>query len=94
MTARMSFGNWASTGLVGSSFAPFVPGGEGLLLQNMRMKLAQDRLDDEAGEVGGADGLLEVGDRAGGGLGAGRGAGREPEEEDAHWGLEEMSTSI
>ena len=52
-----SFGNWSSTGLVGSAFAPFVPGGEGSLLQNMRMKLPQDRLDDRRSLLTQLDGL-------------------------------------
>lgn len=41
-----SFGNFASTGSLGSAFAPFVPGGEGTLQQDMLLKLDPTRMDD------------------------------------------------
>jgi hypothetical protein len=44
--AQMGFGNWSSTGFVGSSYAPFVPGGQGNLLSNMQLRIPRDRLDD------------------------------------------------
>ena len=50
--------------------APLLQRGQVAVGRNHEAALALDRLDDEAGEVGGADDLLEVGDRAGRGLGA------------------------
>jgi hypothetical protein len=41
-----SFGDFASAGLVGGAYAPFVPGGGGNLLKNMQLKIDRDRLDD------------------------------------------------
>jgi hypothetical protein len=43
---RMDFGNLLATGPVGSAFAPFVPGVDGALQQDMRLKIDRDRLDD------------------------------------------------
>jgi hypothetical protein len=43
---RMDFGNFLATGPVGSAFAPFVPGGNSTLQQNMRLKIDRGRLDD------------------------------------------------
>jgi hypothetical protein len=44
--AVLNFGNFMSTGVVGTAYAPFVPGGAGDLQKNMKLKLAKDRLDD------------------------------------------------
>jgi len=43
---RDRFGNFASTGSLGSSYSPFVPGAGGLMQQNMRLNIARDRVDD------------------------------------------------
>ena len=42
----MGLGNFAATGSVGGAYAPFIPGGEGDLLRNLRLTLSTDRLDD------------------------------------------------
>ena len=44
--AQLGFGNFFSAGSVGGAYAPFVPGGAGELLQDMRLKVPRDRLDD------------------------------------------------
>jgi hypothetical protein len=44
--AQLGFGNFFSAGGVGGAYAPFVPGGAGELLQDMRLKVPRDRLDD------------------------------------------------
>jgi hypothetical protein len=43
---RMDFGNFLATGAVGSAFAPFVPGGDSTLLQNLQLNMPHDRLDE------------------------------------------------
>jgi hypothetical protein len=43
---RMDFGNLLATGPVGSGFAPFVPGGNTTLQENMRLNIDPDRLDE------------------------------------------------
>src|SRR5262245_878928 len=43
---RMDFGNFLATRAVGSAFAPFVPGGNSTLLQNLRLNMSRDRLDE------------------------------------------------
>jgi hypothetical protein len=43
---RMDFGNFLATGDVGSAFAPFVPGASSTLLENMRLNVAPDRLEE------------------------------------------------
>ena len=50
-----SFGNFASTGPLGSAYAPFVPGGEGTLQQDMVLKLDPTRMDDRRVLLGGLD---------------------------------------
>ena len=44
--ANMNFGKFGSTGTLGVSYAPFVPGGGGDLEQDMRLKVPRARLDD------------------------------------------------
>ena len=44
--AVKQFGNFASTGDIGAAYAPFVPSGKGNLLENMKLKVSQTRLDD------------------------------------------------
>ena len=40
------FGDFSDTGEIGSAFAPFVPSGQGDLMENMRLHLPQTRIDD------------------------------------------------
>lgn len=47
--ANMSFGKFGSTGSLGRAFAPFVPGGEGNMVQDMTLNIARTRLDDRMG---------------------------------------------
>lgn len=42
----MNFGDFADTGELGSAYAPFIPSGEGPLMENMRLRIPQSRLDD------------------------------------------------
>ncbi|MSR59292.1 MAG: DUF1501 domain-containing protein [Planctomycetaceae bacterium] len=44
--AQKTFGNFESTGGLGSSFAPFVPGAGGDLQQDMQLAIPMDRLGD------------------------------------------------
>jgi hypothetical protein len=46
MPAVKLFGNFESTGALGSSYAPFVPGAGGDMHDDMQLKLPMDRLDD------------------------------------------------
>jgi hypothetical protein len=43
---RMDFGNLLATGPVGAGFAPFVPGGNSTLQENMRLSMDPGRLDE------------------------------------------------
>ena len=45
-TVTKQFGDFSDTGKMGSAFAPFVPSGKGALMDNMKLKLSQSRLDD------------------------------------------------
>ena len=47
-------GNFPATGPLGSAYAPFLPGSGGDLQKNMRLTIAQDRLDErrECNSVG------------------------------------------
>lgn len=42
----LNFGNFMSTGLLGSGLAPFVPGGTSTVQQNMQLKVSRDLLDE------------------------------------------------
>jgi hypothetical protein len=42
----MSFGKFDSTGLLGSAYAPFIPGGDGSLQKDMELRLDPTRMDD------------------------------------------------
>ena len=55
--ANKSFGNFADTGKVGSAYAPFVPSGDGPLLDNMKIKLPQTRIDDRRALLESLDGF-------------------------------------
>ena len=45
-TVTKQFGDFSDTGKMGNAFAPFVPSGNGALMDNMKLKLSQTRLDD------------------------------------------------
>jgi uncharacterized protein (DUF1501 family) len=46
VTPGRARGDLSATGAVGASYAPFVPGGTGELLRNLRLNLSPDRFDD------------------------------------------------
>ncbi len=46
MPAIKKFGDFESTGSIGSAYAPFVPGAGGDMQQNMKLSIPMDRLDD------------------------------------------------
>jgi hypothetical protein len=54
---RMDFGSFLATGAVGSAFAPFVPGSNSTLRENMRLKMDRDRLDDRRRLLAQFDGI-------------------------------------
>jgi hypothetical protein len=54
---RMDFGNFLATGAVGSAFAPFLPGGTSTLLDNMRLNIPRDRLEERRRLQAGFDGI-------------------------------------
>ena len=47
--ANMRFGKFGATGSLGNAYAPFVPGGDGDLQQDMQLRISRDRLDDRRG---------------------------------------------
>ena len=44
--AKNAFGNFGDTGILGASYAPFVPGGGGNLQNDMKLNLSRARIDD------------------------------------------------
>lgn len=54
---RSNFGNFLSTGALGASYSPFVPGAGGQMQQNMTLNIARDRLDDRRTLLGQIDRL-------------------------------------
>src|SRR5262249_43963970 len=52
---RTDFGNFLAAGLVGTAFAPFVPGGDSTLQENMRLRIDRDRLADRRHLLAGFD---------------------------------------
>ncbi|MBP85740.1 MAG: hypothetical protein CMJ64_03330 [Planctomycetaceae bacterium] len=46
MPAIKQFGDFESTGELGSAYMPFVPGGDGSLQEAMKLSIPRDRLDD------------------------------------------------
>ncbi len=60
-----NFGNFLSTGELGSAFAPFVPGGGGELQQAMKLTLPQGRLDDRRNLLSGLDRIKRSADSGG-----------------------------
>ncbi len=64
--ARSNFGNFLSTGSLGASYSPFVPGAGGQMQQNMTLNLAQDRLGDRRELLSQLDRLRRQVDATGG----------------------------
>jgi hypothetical protein len=50
-------GNFLATGPLGAAYAPFVPGSQGNLQKDMKLKLAAERLDDRRALLGRLDSL-------------------------------------
>jgi hypothetical protein len=63
---RMDFGNFLATGAVGSAFAPFVPGGNSTLLENLQLNMSRERLDERRQLLAQLDGVSRQLDQAGG----------------------------
>lgn len=55
--AQTNFGNFLSTGSIGSSYAPFDPSGGGTLLQNMQLRMSREQLDCRRQLLNRLDGL-------------------------------------
>ncbi len=66
---RSNFGNFMSTGSLGASYSPFVPGAGGQMQQNMTLNVARDRVDDRRALLAQIDTLRRNID-ASGGIGA------------------------
>jgi hypothetical protein len=62
---RMDFGNLLATGPVGAACAPFVPGSGSTLLQNLRLNIDRDRLDDRRRLLAQFDGMKRQLDASG-----------------------------
>lgn len=59
------FGNFESTGTLGSAFAPFVPGAGGDMQSNMKLGIPMNRLDDRRGLLANLDRVRWANDSAG-----------------------------
>jgi len=55
MPGITQFGNFSSSGQLGSAYAPFVPGAGGNLQEDMRLSLSRTRLDDRQSLLKGLD---------------------------------------
>lgn len=53
--ANFGFGKFDSSGMLGSSYMPFVPGGGGNLQQDMELKLGRQQIDDRRNLLGRLD---------------------------------------
>ena len=53
--ANLGFGNFSSTGSLGSAYAPFIPGGGGEAQQAMKLQFESTRLDDRRSLLSGLD---------------------------------------
>lgn len=53
--AQNGFGNFSSTGTLGSAYQPFTPGGEADFQRNLTLNLARNRLDDRRTLLSGLD---------------------------------------
>jgi Protein of unknown function (DUF1501) len=62
----MSFGKFDSTGLLGSAYAPFIPGGDGALQKDMELTLDPSRIDDRKTLLSGLDRIRRDVDSKGG----------------------------
>jgi hypothetical protein len=62
---RMDFGSFLATGTLSPSCAPFVPGGNSTLQQNMRLNVDRDRLDDRRQLLSRLDGIKRQLDTSG-----------------------------
>jgi len=62
---RANFGNFLSTGALGASYAPFMPGAAGEMQQNMILNVARDRIDDRRSLLAGVDRLRREIDASG-----------------------------
>lgn len=60
-----NFGKFVSTGSIGSSYAPFVPGGSGNLQQDMVLSIPEPRLNDRRSLLGSVDSLRRRVDQTG-----------------------------
>jgi uncharacterized protein (DUF1501 family) len=63
--ATLNFGNFFSPGAVGGAYAPFVPGGSGQLLDDLRLHVPRERLDDRRLLLSRFDGLRRQLDASG-----------------------------
>src|SRR5579872_63348 len=63
--AQKTFGNFESSGGLGTAFAPFVPGAGGDLQRDMQLSLSVDRLDDRRSLLSGLDRVKFALDAAG-----------------------------
>lgn len=63
--ANLQFGKFASTGNLGTAYAPFQPGAGGPLQSNMQLKISPDRLDDRRQLLAQLDGLRRHADATG-----------------------------
>jgi uncharacterized protein (DUF1501 family) len=65
MAAVTEFGNFEGTGELGRTYGPFVPGGGAGLQQDMKLNLAQDRLNDRRALLDSLDGWKRWADSSG-----------------------------
>ncbi|QDU30130.1 hypothetical protein ETAA8_52490 [Anatilimnocola aggregata] len=66
------FGKFASTGSLGTAYAPFSPGGEGNFQKDLELRLSRDRVEDRRNLLAGLDRLQRGLDSDGNLLGADR----------------------
>ena len=57
------FGKFDSTGALGGAFAPFIPGADGQVQQDMKLAIPLQRLDDRRQLLGNLDRLKRTQDR-------------------------------
>src|SRR5262249_56892031 len=63
--AQTQFGNFLATGPLGLAYAPFDPSGGGPLLENMRLHVGRDRLEDRRGLLAQLDAFRRDVDQSG-----------------------------
>ena len=59
------FGSFSDTGKLGAAYSPFVPSGKSALMDNMRLKMPQTRLDDRRALLASLDGFKRQLDSSG-----------------------------